>query len=177
MSDFEKSLQYVFANEGVGYETWPEIDQPTNTGIIAADIAQYRRVALSSVTANDVKNLAHWEIKNIYKSLFWDKMRLDEVKDYGIATCIFDTGVNRGVETAIKYAQRTCNLLGSALVSDGIMGFHTLSAINRAERAPFITKFENLETAGYLAIIAAHPKDERYRTGWLNRARRLFSLI
>lgn len=177
MAKFEDSIQYIFSNEGVGYEEPPATDQPTNTGIIADDIATFRNIPISLVTAITVKMLTMTEIMAIYKNNYWMRLRLDEVDDQGIATCIFDTGVNRGLSVAVKYTQRVCNMLGAALVVDGQLGLHTIVAIKKCNRGQFIRAFENLEAAGYMAIIAAHPRDEKYRAGWMARTKRLFSLI
>lgn len=177
MADFNAALPYVILNEGKGYEEQPRTDQPTNTGIIASDIAEWKKIPLSQVTVEMVKSLSPEDITSIYKENYWDKIRGDEISDQDIAICIFDTCVNRGIATGIKYAQRTCNLLGSALVADGVCGMHTVAAVNNTDRSKFIKTFENLEAAGYLAIVSAYPEDKRFLSGWENRAKRLFTLI
>ena len=177
MSDFNEALEYVLGNEGTGYSGPPENDQPTNSGITAAAVAEFRGVPASSITARDIQNLLGGEINAIYKKLYWDALQLGSVTDQAIATCIFDTGVNRGIGVGAKYAQRACNINGSQLVADGRVGFATLSALNQAKRGPFIRVFQSLEAAGYLAILAAHPEDARYENGWMARSRRLLTLI
>lgn len=177
MADFNQALAYVIPNEGVGYETIPQTDQPTNTGIIASDIAEYRNVPLSQVSDDMVKSLTQDEITKIYNALYWQKIMGDQILDQGIATCIFDTCVNRGVGTGVMYAQRVCNMLKAALVVDGDFGLHTLSAVNLLDRSSFIKTYENMEAAGYLAIVAHIPADKKYLSGWQARARKLFTLI
>lgn len=177
MSDFKTALPYVIQNEGTGYETAPMTDQPTNTGIIADDIARHRNVPLNNITAEDVKNLSIREIEDIYLQLYWNAMRLGEINDQGIATTIFDCGVNRGNRIGIKYAQRACNSLGGGLVVDGQMGLHTLASINTMPRDKFIRHFVTLMEAGYDAIIADHPGDAKYHRGWFSRCNRLLTLI
>lgn len=177
MAEISLSLPYVFQNEGIGYETYPATDQPTNTGIIAADVAIYRHVPLSQVTANDVKNLTRDEINAIYLEQYWNPMRLGEVNDQAVATTIFDSGVVRGIGIGVKYTQRTCNSLGGALVVDGQIGAHTLAAVNKLDRASFIRRFVLLMDAGYDAIVAHNPHDARYLHGWLARASKLLTLI
>lgn len=178
MADFVHALEYVKVNEGVGYETYPKTDQPTNTGIIAADIAEWKDIPLHEVTAQMVKDLTQEDISAIYREFYWDKIHGDAIADEGIATCVFDTCVLRGLVTGIKYVQRTCNLLVEGrLVVDGVFGSNTLNAVNKCDRTAFIRTFENMEAAGYLAIVAAHPEDKRYLNGWMNRAKRLLTLI
>lgn len=175
MADLAQSLPYLRTNEG-GYGEPPETDQPTNCGIIAADLAQYLNISVKDVTVQMLKNLSPTGIADIYRKLYWDELCLGSVADQNIATCIFDTAVNRGLSVGAKYAQRTCNLLGCALVVDGVIGAHTIAAINSCERAKFINIFENLEAAGYLAILAAHPEDAKYKNDWMGRAKRLLTL-
>lgn len=177
MADFNAALPYVILNEGKGYEEQPRTDQPTNTGIIASDIAEWKKLPISQITKDMVKSLSPDEINSIYKALYWDKIRGDEITDQGMATCLFDTCVNRGLATGIIYAQRTCNLLGGSLVADGVFGSYTLAAVNNTDRSKFIKTFENLEAAAYLAIVAAKPEDKRFLQGWQSRAKRLFTLI
>lgn len=177
MANFKEALEYVKLNEGIGYSTYPETDQPTNTGITRSALADYLHVSISSISDDLIKSLTQDNISDIYRKLYWDKIMGDQIEDQGIATCIFDTCVNRGTKIGVIYTQRTCNMLGAALVADGIFGLYTLAAINMQHRPSFIKTFENLETAGYLAIVASHPEKERYLRGWMNRAKKLFTLI
>lgn len=177
MAAFNVSLPYVITNEGTGYEGPPITDQPTNTGIIAADVAKYRMVPLSSITIEIMKSLTYQEIEDIYLQQYWNPLRLSEVIDQSMATCIFDISVNRGLTVGPKYAQRVCNLNGGALVVDGVVGTRSLAAINSQDRKAFIRHMVSMMESGYDSIIAAHPVDEKYRRGWFNRANRLLTLI
>ena len=124
-----------------------------------------------------MEELTIMEATEIYRKFYWDKLRLNEVTNQNLATCIFDTSVNRGPEVAVKYTQKVLNTLGAALVVDGEMGLRTIAALNTVSVARFINGFEALEVAGYLAVIAAHPAYKIYENGWMNRAKKLFSLI
>ena len=42
------------------------------------------------------------EIHNLYKTKYWDKLMLDDVRSQNIANQIFDDGVNRGVNATVK---------------------------------------------------------------------------
>lgn len=177
MADLGLSIPYVFQNEG-GFAEPPEVDQPTNLGIIAADIATFRNAPLDSITIDDIKSLTKLEATEIYRMLYWDKILGDQIKDQNIATCIFDTAVNRGPAVSVKYAQRALVFSGAKLFFDGIMGQTTIYNLNQCYRPAFISRFEGMEFAGYEAILASNPgKYERYRAGWEDRAKRLLTLI
>lgn len=48
--------------------------------------------------------------KLIYKTKYWDLLKLDDVYSQKIAEQMFDMAVNAGVSTAIKLAQRTLGM-------------------------------------------------------------------
>lgn len=173
MAKIELSMPYVLLNEG-GYAEPPQIDQPTKYGIIAATLAEFLG---RPVTKADIRNLSIETATAIYKKQYWERMGLDDVDDQNIATCLFDTGVNRGVHVGALYAQQTCNGLGARLVLDGVIGPLSKQEINYHQRALFIQYYERLEWAGYQAILSTHPEDEKYRLGWEGRAKRLLTLI
>ncbi len=124
-----------------------------------------------------MKSLDRSEIDSIYFEQYWGPLRLNEVHDQGIATTIFDCGVNRGISIGAKYAQRVCNLNGGALVIDGHLGMRSIASLNAQNRKYFISHFVALMESGYDAIIHAHPSNEKYRRGWFARANRLLTLI
>ena len=167
-------VTYLFLNEG-GYV----VDQggPTNFGITIPVLADYCKVDPSTLSAENIKAITAPYAEALYDAEFWNRFRINLIADPNIATCIFDTAVNRGPGTAIKYAQKVCTLLGHALVVDGSLGPATAGVINACDRATFIKYYEAMEMAGYEAIIASNPaKYEVDRDGWENRARKLLTL-
>lgn len=173
-ASFAVSILFTLANEGSVYR---DVDQPTKFGIIAADIALYRGIPESQVQVSDIEDLTQDEAEAIYEKLFWEPQQLDELIDQGIATAIFDTGVNRGLTIGTLYAQRTVKSLGHRLEIDGVMGPQTLALINLCDENKFITNYEILAEMGYRAIVRKHPEDKIYLEGWIARAKRLLSLI
>lgn len=175
MAKIEGSIDYVLENEG-GFT----IDDggPTMWGITIPDVAQYRKVPESSITIEDMKNLPKMEACEIYRELYWQKLSLDQVAAQNVATAIFDIGVNRGVSTSAKYAQRACKTLGLSVAVDGVMGPNTIAAVNMAKPSQMVRTLEGLDMAGYLAIVAIDPeKYGRYLKGWEARAQRLLTLV
>lgn len=176
MADIESSIEYVLENEG-GYAEPPLVDQPTKYGVIAADIAKFRNCPIETVSVQDIKDLTKLEATEIYRTQYFDVIQGNKIADQKIATCIFDTAVNRGVQVSVKYTQRALNMSGGNLSVDGIMGSKTLFLLNQVYRPTFIKRFESFEWSGYLAILAEHPEDEKYRNGWMERANKLLTLI
>lgn len=173
MANIELSMPFILQNEG-GYAEPPQVDQPTNFGITLPDLSRY----LGQIcTVDDLKEINLRTATQIYKYQFWDPMSLDLVNDQNIATCIFDTGVNRGVYVGAIYAQQTCVICGDQLDCDGVIGPITIEKINEFDRNNFITCYEKFEWSGYQSILRLHPEDEKYRNGWESRCKRLLTLI
>lgn len=177
MADLSVSLPYVLENEGgLTYDD----GGITNYGIVKSDLAQYWKVLVSQISDDDIKQIPMSTVTAIYREQYWNKMSLDKVTDQNVATCIFDTGVNRGISVASKYAQIVCNEsdLDSDLIVDGDIGPKTLAAINSIDPNTFITAFETLEYNGYQQLITENPgKYGIYEKGWDARAERLLTLL
>lgn len=104
-------------------------------------------------------------IMNFYKSQFWDRMRLDEVKNDNTATEIFVFAVNAGTRNAIRKVQK---LVGAD--ADGLMGPVTLGFINSFDPDKFDIMFDEVELKYYDDIIKNKPSFAIYKNGWKNRA-------
>lgn len=72
------------------------------------------------------------------KTDYWDKLRLDSVKNQSVAEAIGDFGFNSGLKTAAKAAQR---VLG--LKDDGVIGTETVEAINKANQEKLFNDIQN----------------------------------
>lgn len=174
MASIALSLPYVLQNEG-GYTV--DDGGPTNFGITIPDMAAFLHEPESSISANDIKNMSVATAQAIYLDQYWAPMNLSLINSQAIATCIFDTGVNRGIYIGQLYAQKVCLMYGHPLQLDGVIGPISLQAINGLHDPIFIRSYEQLEWAGYQAILANNPAFEIYRAGWENRAKRLLTLI
>ena len=112
-----------------------------------------------------------------YKDFFWDPWQGDKVAGISerIAEEIFDTGVNMGITTGVKYLQTALNCLDrntkSDLVVDGVLGPATLGRLtNYHGEANLIYKMLNvLQGAKYMSIMKASPTQEKYARGWFTR--------
>lgn len=182
MSTMEKSIDYVIENEGTEY-TDDENDSggPTRYGITQEDLSRYLG---RSASPQEVRNMDRQTAELVYLRFYWGPMHLDFLSDQKIATAVFDIGVNRGIVRGIKYAQQSYNSLAhqtassaSLLVVDGHIGPKTILALNGVSRKSFIQNYCKLVVAGYVAIIDNNPTQEEFRDGWMNRAKRLLTLI
>lgn len=120
-------------------------------------------------------------VKTFYRTTFWKAIEGDEIEDQHIANELFDTGVNQGAGTAIRYLQESLNLLNRKpaetpdLEIDGIMGEKTLERLRRTienerNRPDSLLKLLNL-FQGYRYIVRAQQDatQRKFIRGWLTR--------
>lgn len=173
-SNFDLAFDYTVGNEG-GY-TNDKFDSggPTNWGITQADYAQFKG---RPVSAAEVKAMPITDAKSIYSKRYWTSVGADKITNAGVAICMFDIGVVRGISVPPKYAQAICNAHGAHIVTDGHVGPLTIAAINSLDPAAFIRDFSAMAESGFRSIVASRPTQAKFLKGWVNRARRLLTLI
>lgn len=172
MAELLDCIEYVLENEGTFVV---DSGGATKYGCTATAVAEYRGV--DSVSNREVRELSREEAIDIYRELYWDRLCLDDVKNTGVATCILDVGINRGVSVGARYAQTVCNALGASISVDSKIGPKTTEAINKCKAEAFIRSYWALVVKGYEEIVKVKPWLGIYKKGWLNRANRLLTLI
>lgn len=165
MSNFEKCFEKLILIEGGYVNDSFDSGGETKYGIT-------KNTARKNGYMGNMKDLPLSFAKEIYKKSYWDINKLDEIKDEKIQEEIFDTGVNCGTSTAIKFIQKAFNILspGSPLIVDGKIGRHTLNAINNYKYPNRLFKIANAYQAKYyLEIAENNPKNEKFVYGWLKQ--------
>jgi typhoid toxin secretion A len=123
--------------------------------------------------------------KAIYKQNYWDRMLLDDVGSLApdVALEMFDTGVNCGTGTAVKFLQKALNRFNNQgtiyadIDVDGGMGPQSLDALYqyvdyRGDEGVDVlaVSLNCLQGAYYFDISESSPKNEKFVYGWmLNR--------
>ena len=119
--------------------------------------------------------------KELYRKKYWTPIRGDELPNQHIANKVFDTGVNQGVATSIRYLQDGLNLLNrdqknyKDIKVDGKLGDQTLATLkaflNLEKGQPdYLLKLMNLMQANrYVEIMKKDSTQEKFARGWLNR--------
>lgn len=172
-NSFEMALDYTFVNEGGFSNDKNDPGGATRFGITKAEASRWRK---RPVSVEEMKSFPVEEAKAIYKAWYWDSLSLDKVVSPGVAICMFDIGVVRGIGVPPKYAQQICNAHGADLVLDGHIGPKTIAAINATNPSVFIRDFSSKAEAGFRAIVARNASQSRFLKGWVNRAHRLLTL-
>jgi lysozyme family protein len=115
----------------------------------------------------NVKDMTYNQMRTFYKDDYWDVNKLDDFP-IGIATQVFDYGVNAGAGTAAKKLQ---SIVGTK--EDGIVGKKTKKAvkeyIEKHGEKKLIEEYLNLREKHYNDIVTNNPEKMQYHKGWMNR--------
>jgi lysozyme family protein len=167
LSDFQKALDYVLAQEG-GYSSDP-LDKggSTNMGITQHTLDDFRLLGIGSAFPLDVKYLTKDQAGMIYQVKYWI---WGPIKDDRTAAKLMDIGVNIGPTKAVKLAQVSANavLPSLDLVVDGKFGPATIAGINSVPPSMFLEDLVGELKAYYMSLNQPH-----FLKGWLARAERL----
>ena len=157
---FEDSLAVVLRWEG-GYSD--HADDPggaTNLGITRKTLSAYRG---RKVTKDEVRALTHEEAEQIYRVLYWEACRCDELPA-AARLAVFDCAVNQGVGRASRLLQKAA---GAKV--DGKIGPRTLARVRAKAPHDLVRDFMARRAVHYASLL----KMVRFHFGWF---RRLFDI-
>ena len=161
MADYRKLIPFILQFEG-GYVNDPaDSGGPTNKGVT---LNTFRSVYGRAKTINDLKHMTDNEWRHIFKSLYWDKCKADDIADQSIANLLVDWAYNSGTSLAIRHIQRIVGVN-----ADGIMGNITLSAINKRSPLPLFGALKQDRIAFLNTTAQKNPRKKKFLKGWLNR--------
>ena len=170
---FDKAFENTIGIEG-GYTNDPtDAGGETNFGITISTARIYGYTG-------DMKDLPLDTAKAIYKQNYWDINRLDEIVNLSpsLAIELFDSGVNVGVKTPIKWLQQGLNVLSRNntlfhhIDTDGLIGQGTIStlALLNPTDLDILFKIVNIyQGYYYLSICTTNSSQEKFIRGWLKR--------
>lgn len=164
MANISKLIPFILQWEGGFVNDPDDLGGATNKGITIGTFTEYRRKkGLKAPTVNDLKNISDAEWHGVFKSLYWDRWRADEIKNQSVANIVVDWVWASGVH-GIKRPQK---LLG--VTADGLVGAKTIAAINAADPRKLFDAIKADRKKFIDEICRARPKNEKYRKGWMNR--------
>jgi lysozyme family protein len=177
VAEFKPALAYVLKNEG-GYANNPkDPGGATNYGISLRFLKtlghEYGDIDKDGdIDDYDIRLITPDNSSKIYKTFWWDKYRYGSVKNQITATKILDFAVNAGSFRAHKIIQMAVNDVAkrNALVIDGILGAHTLGALNRYNSGCILFSFCWRQVEFYKGLVAKNPKLWIFLQGWEKRA-------
>lgn len=164
MADPKKLIPFILKWEGGFVNDPDDLGGATNKGITIGTFGDYRkRKGLPAPTVLDLKNLSDKDWYEIFKTLYWDRWKADEIKSQSVADILVDWVWASGVRGIL----RAQIILGVA--SDGIVGAKTITAVNSADPKKLFEAIKADRKKFIDEICKARPKNEKYRRGWMNR--------
>jgi len=131
MANFNLYFPTLLKHEG-GFVNHPsDPGGATNKGITLAVFRQHGKDYNNDgkIDVADLRLLTDNDAKAIYKKLYWDAIRADQINNQQIAEILFDFAVNSGVRRAAQLVQKLVNV-----ATDGAIGPITVAAINAANQ-------------------------------------------
>lgn len=159
-----KLVPFILKFEGGFVNDPDDLGGATNKGITIGTFGEYRkRKGLPPPTVQDIKSLSDKDWYEIFKTMYWDRWKADEIKSQSVADILVDWVWASGVH-GIKRPQR---ILGVS--ADGIVGSKTIAALNAADPKKLFSAIKADRAKFIDEICKARPKNEKYRRGWMNR--------
>ena len=124
------------------------------------------------ITAIDLNRTTIEDVKPIYKALYWDVAKGDQIKNQAIAEFITDFFINSGASTRnIKLIQKCLGIK-----QDGIFGTKTLKAINSKNPKKLFKVLLAFRTKFFENIVKRNPSQKFFWKGWKNRLKLLTTI-
>ena len=158
--NFDACFAKVMQSEG-GY-VWDKDDAggETNLGVTIGAWGAYLGRAIQP---GEIKALTQEKVKPFYKSMYWDKVRGDDLPA-GVDYAVFDFAVNAGVGRAAKFLQRAVGA-----VDDGAIGPGTLALVAKITPGKLLQNFAEQKEAFYNTLADKNPTQQKFLKGWLAR--------
>ena len=154
MKNFNEIIEKVLEHEG-GYVNDPkDLGGETKYGITKRFYPDI-----------DIKNLTIEQAKDIYKSDYWDRNKVESLPQ-NLWHIYFDMCVNMGKRTAVKVLQRAAVNKGRDIEVDGGLGPMTIGALKGVE----LDRVRAFRVKYYVDLITAKPEQEKFYLGWFRRA-------
>lgn len=161
MANYKELIPFILKWEGGFSNRKSDRGGATNKGIT---LATYRSVFGQNKSVDDLKRLTDAEWMTIFKKLFWDRCKADQIQDQSIANMLVDWAWNSGAVNPIKKLQ---GILG--VKADGIIGKNTLNAVNTKSPLPIFGALKQARISYYNAIVRNDPSQKVNLKGWMNR--------
>lgn len=180
LSNFISAVKYVMENEdGVNWdhddgEFTNDPRDPGGATMWGIVLTEYQQYLGRQLTPADVAGMSRDTALAIYKAYFWNEIGGDSIMSFANATAIMDTAVNKGLGGCRVILRDALNM---NFGTDIPYGSDILAAVNALPAKSFIAFFEPAVERYIAARIAKYPNMEWARNGWMNRAKRLLSLV
>jgi lysozyme family protein len=115
-------------------------------------------------------------VYSFYRDNFWNNIRLSEIYNQSLSDELYDSGVNFGTGTSVRFLQQALNLLNrnqkdyKDIPADGVMGWTTITIANQCPyQLALIKTLNGLQFERYKEICERDKTQENNFIGWLKR--------
>ncbi len=161
--NFQTSLGLTLRYEGSTFVDDPQDPGgPTLKGVTQRVYDDYRQKR--GLPGQSVRLMAEHELRDIYKRLYWDACRCDDLPR-GVDYAVFDYAVNSGVSRSAKTLQKLVGIEKP----DGKIGPITLAAVDAYIRENDAATLTDFICTQRLAFLKGLPTFARFGKGWTRR--------
>ena len=154
--NFDKCFDMMLTHEGGFVNHLEDPASATNLGVTKSTMQQYLG---HHISMGEMKSLTPEDVKWIYRKLYVDKVRFDDLPS-GLDWAVLDWTVNSGTGRVAKALQK---LVGAT--QDGAIGPKTLQAVMKHDPAELIDKLHDTRQKFYESL--SHFKT--FGKGWTRR--------
>lgn len=171
MANFDAFFPVLLKHEGGFVNDPADPGGATNKGVTMGTFQSCAKRFLGiEPTLPNLKALTDAQAGKIYKPLYWDKVRGDEIAQQELANIVFDFQVNAGGNAA-KLLQKVLNDMGAKppLAVDGDIGTATMQALAGMDQKAVYMRYKQGRIDYYRDLVAKRPSLDKFLKGWLNR--------
>jgi len=169
MADFNVFFPHLLKHEGGFVDHPSDPGGATNKGITMSTFRMFAGSLLGvEPTLSNLKNLSDEQAGKIYKKMYWDKIRGDEITLQELANIVFDFYVNAGANGA-KLLQRVLKDMAQNVSIDGVIGPATMKILDSLDQREVYQRYKKGRIAYYESLVKKNPKLKVFLKGWLNR--------
>lgn len=169
-SNFDYAVNRTLRAEGVWSQHPLDRGGKTKFGITEVELLRWNPDAR-------IEDLSIEEATRIYHVAYWLGAGCDLLLDRYIAAEVFDSCVNCGVGTGVKFLQRACNMLRRinerALTVDGVLGPRTAALANHLVELGFRSALYHAlngeQYSYYAALVNMNPTYLTFTRGWAQK--------
>lgn len=157
-SKFETAIEVILNNEGGLSNNPNDRGGMTKFGISKAS---YPHINIEKLTKE--------EAIKIYRKDFWDKFKLERIKDQEVLNKVFNMCVLMGKARATLLFESTLIKLGFNIPKDGILDDEMIHIINNYNSGTLIAKYKEELKKFIDRIVETNPSQKVFYKGWMNR--------